>query len=298
MEVAKAAARLFYKRDVIAGVTTGGPSEALQSPDYESAYHLVESFAVLHELTGEQEWLNAAEEMARQFSTWIVSYDYEFPSDSTFAKLAMRTTGAGWANAQNRHAAPALCTASGDALLRLFRATGNRFYLELLRDIAHGIPQYMSRADRPVPAWAAGKLCDQAPGWICERIQMSDWETPAVPVGEIYPGSSSWAETALMLTWIEVPGLYVQPDRGLAFAIDHIDSRIVAQKGNEVTVLLSNPTKFPARVRTLVESMAAAREPLGFNSLLNQPVIEMAPGEQKSVVFDAEKGLAERNGRP
>lgn len=298
MEVAKAAARLFYKRDVIAGVTTGGPSEALQSPDYESAYHLVESFAVLHELTGEQEWLNAAEEMARQFSTWIVSYDYEFPSDSTFAKLAMRTTGAGWANAQNRHAAPALCTASGDALLRLFRATGNRFYLELLRDIAHGIPQYMSRADRPVPAWAAGKLCDQAPGWICERIQMSDWETPAVPVGEIYPGSSSWAETALMLTWIEVPGLYVQPDRGLAFAIDHIDSRIVAQKGNEVTVLLSNPTKFPARVRTLVESMAAAREPLGFNSLLNQPVIEMEPGEQKSVVFDAEKGLAERNGRP
>lgn len=299
MEVAKAAARLFYKRDVAAGVTTGAPNEALQAPDYESAYHLVESFAVLYDLTGEQEWLSAAEEMARQFSTWIVSYDYEFPSGSTFAKLGMRTTGAGWANAQNRHAAPSLCTASGDALLRLFRATGNRFYLELLRDIAHGIPQYMSRADRPLPAWQAGKLYDQAPGWMSERVQMGDWEMPDLPIGEVGRGGSSvWVETALLLTWIEVPGLYVQPDRGLAFAIDHIDSTVVAQKGNELIVLLSNPTKFPARVRTLVESSVAAREPLGFNRLLNQPLIELAPGEQKTVVFDAAKGLAGGNGRP
>jgi len=31
---------------------------------------------------------------------------------------------------------------------------------------------------------------------------------------------------------------------------------------------------------------------------LNLPLIELAPGERKLVVFDAEKGVAERNGQP
>ena len=79
---------------------------ALQAPDYESAYHLLESFTVLYEITRKDAWLTAAEEQARQFATWIVSYDYEFPPDSTFGKLGMRTTGTCWANAQNKCASP------------------------------------------------------------------------------------------------------------------------------------------------------------------------------------------------
>ncbi len=56
-------------------------------------------------------------------------------------------------------------------------------------------------------------------------------------------------------------------------------------------VRLKNPTAFPARVRTVVESSAAAKQPLGFNALMDRPVISLAAGEQKDLVFD-ENGFA------
>ena len=187
LHVGEQAASLFYNRDVKAGVTTGGPGEALQAPDCESAYHLLESFVVLYEITRKDEWLTAAEEQAAQFATWIVSYDYQFPPDSTFAKLRMRTTGTCWANGQNKCAVPGICTASGDALLKLYRATGKAMYLELLRDIVQASPEYLSRSDRPIPSRWRGELVNMPPGWIWERVQMGDWESPGVPIGETAP---------------------------------------------------------------------------------------------------------------
>lgn len=295
LHVAEQSATLFYSRDVKAGVTTGGPGDALQAPDCESAYHLLESFVVLYELTQNRQWLMAAEEQARQFATWIVSYDYRFPPDSTFAKLGMQTTGTCWANGQNKCAVPGICTASGDALLKLYRATGKVVYLELLRDIVQASPQYMSRADRPIPGISSRelvnpkpgrKLVNLEPGWIFERVQMGDWESPGVPIGETYDATASWTESALMLTWIEIPGLYVQPDTGFVCAFDQIEAKVLSQAGDQTSVRLTNSTKFPARVRTLIESSSDARKPLGFNALFARPLIELRPGEQKDFTFD------------
>jgi hypothetical protein len=291
LQVAEQAARLFYNRDVKAGVTTGGPAEALQAPDCESSYALLESFVVLYEITGKDEWLTAAKDQAAQFATWIVSYDYQFPPDTTFARLRMRTTGTCWANGQNKCSVPNICTASGDALLKLYRATGNARYLELLRDIVQAGPEYMSRADRPIPArTGGGKLANMEPGWIFERVQMGDWESPGVPIGETYHATASWCEAALTLTTTQIPGLYVQPDKGLVCAFDHIDARVLSHSGNRVTVRLTNPTKFPARVRTWVESSGNAHKPLGHNALFGRPSIELAAGEAKNVTFDARQG--------
>lgn len=279
LEVAKAAGRFYYQRDVKAGVTTGGPGEILQCPDSESAFAMLESLVVLYEITQEQEWLSAAEEMARQCTTWCVSYDYTFPTDSLFGRLDMRSAGAVYANVQNKHAAPGICTLSGDSLLKLYRATGNRFHLELLQDIAHNITQYVSRKDRPIEK--------MLPGWINERVNLSDWEGPN-KVGEIFYGSC-WCEVSCMLTSVEVPGLYVQPDTGLVCAIDHIEAEMLDHHESQITVRLSNPCSFSARVRVLVESSKEAGKPLGFNALLNNPVIALEPGEQKDFLFNLQK---------
>ena len=150
---------------------------------------------------------------------------------------------------------PGLCTASGDALLKLYRATGKRAYAELLRDLVHASPEYMSRSDRPIQGISAGKLIDFEPGWIFERVQMGDWESPGVPIGETYRATQMWTETALLLSWIEIPGLYVQPDKGIAIAMDHIDASTVSHSGNRLLVKLSNPTKFSAKVRVLSERL-------------------------------------------
>jgi len=170
LKVAEAAARKYYKDFVTAGYTTGGPGEILSAPDSESAFGLFESYMALYEITGGSEWLRYAKDLLPICASWTVSYDYRFPSDSPMGKIDARSCGAVWANVQNKHGAPAICTWSGDSLLKYFRATGDRRALDLLTDIAHGVPQYISRTDHPI-----GKL---QPGEICERVNLSAWEGP------------------------------------------------------------------------------------------------------------------------
>ncbi len=277
LDVAEAAAGLYYDRDVCSGVTNAGPGEILQAPDSESAFALLESFVVLYEATAKAKWLRAAGQLARQCASWVVSYDYRFPVDSLFGKLDMRSNGAVYANAQNKHAAPGICTLSGDSLLKLFRATGEHFYLELLTDIAHHLPQYVSRVDRPI-----GRLRS---GWINERVNLSDWEVPYIPVGGIFEGSC-WPEVSLMLTWIEVPGLYVQPDCGLVQVLDHVSLEAThREEDGSLTVTLRNSTSFPARLRVLAETTEQARVPLGVNAALRWPLVEIPAGQDKTLRF-------------
>ena len=273
LRVARAAAAAYYDRFVRQGYTTGGPGEICQCPDSESAFGLLESYVVLYEVMGERNWLDCARDMAHQAATWCMSYDFAFPAGSLFGRLGMRAAGSVWANVQNKHSAPGICTLSGDSLFKLFRATGDPFYLKLLRTTAHNITQYLSRAGRRVGA--------MPPGWMTERVNTSDW---LEGVGEIFEGSC-WCEVSCMLTYVEVPGLYVQPDTGLVCAIDHVNAAVEETYPDRLVVRVTNPTAFPAAVRTLVENSAATARPLGQNALWGCPQVRLAPGETARVEF-------------
>ena len=101
-------------------------------------------------------------------ASWTVAYDYHFPTNSAMGRIGAHSCGAVWPNVQNKHGAPAICTWSGDSLLKYYRATGDRRAQELLADIAHGVPQYISRTDHPI-----GRM---PPGGMCERVNLSAWE--------------------------------------------------------------------------------------------------------------------------
>ena len=260
------------------GITTGGPGEILQAPDSESAFALLESMVVLHEETGGGRWLIGAEEVAQLCMTWCVSYDYEFPSGSLFQKLNMRTTGAVYANVQNKHAAPGICTLSGDSLLKLYRKTQNEVYLQQLCSIARSIPQYISRKDRPISPLLSG--------WINERVNMSDWEGEEM-VGEVHD-QSCWPEVSCMLTWLEVPGLYVRTDLGKVYCIDNIDVKVKQEQSAGMHVELHNPTRFKASVRMLVENQENLCESLDVSTLLKCPKLDLMPGETKTISFRKE----------
>ena len=120
--------------------------------------------------------------------------------------------------------------------------------------MADNITQYLSREYRPVGG--------TPPGWMTERVNTSDW---LEGVGEIFEGSC-WCEVSCMLTCVEVPGLYVQPDTGFVCAIDHVDAAVEAAHPDRLVVRVANPTAFPAGVRILVEKSAATVCPLGQNA--------------------------------
>ncbi len=275
LAVAEASAENFYREFTVKGLSCGGPGDALQNPDSESWYALIESYVALFEATGKNVWLNRAAETSRQFSTWVVAYDFQFPPNSTFAKAGIRTTGSVYANTQNKHSAPGLCTFSGLGLFKLFRATGDRFHLEMLRDIAFGLPQYLPHPRRP--------LGDAKPGWMCERVNMTDWEGPE-RIGETLK-MTTWAETSLMLTTIEIPGIYVQPDKSLVIAFDNVAAEIVSNDAKELAVKISNPTPCDAVVRIFVESSAAAKSVLPENYLLKCPSEKIPHGGSKLLRF-------------
>ncbi|NJD02442.1 MAG: hypothetical protein FIA99_07570, partial [Ruminiclostridium sp.] len=279
LRVAKEAACCYYKNYTSKGITTGGPGEALQCPDSESAFGLLEAFVVLYEATGEKKWLDMARDMGNQCFTWCVSYDFKFPPESTFGKLDMHTAGSVYANVQNKHSAPGICTLSGNSLFKLYRYTGNKKYLELIREIAHNMTQYLSREDRPVRAME-GQVMPR--GWMNERVEMSDWWEP---VGEIFYGSC-WCEVSNMLANVEVPGLYVQPDTGFACAIDHIDVKIMENNCRELKLKVKNPTEFTAKVKILSENSCDMPGILGQNALWGCQVVELKPGDEKEIIFD------------
>lgn len=218
LKTAEKAGEFYYTRDAQNGYTTGGPEEILQCPDSESCAGLLESMVVLYETTKESRWLERAKHAAHIFSSWVVSYNYQFPEGSEFARLNMKTVGSVFANAQNKHSAPGICTLSGDCLHKLYEYTGDLLYQELFEDVVLTVSQYMSTDRRPIYSWDVPKdaslLQDDSirvprerllPGYICERVNMSDWESSRC-VGGVFNGSC-WCETTNLLVLAECAGL-------------------------------------------------------------------------------------------
>lgn len=255
------------------GISCGGPGDALQAFDSESAFAVVESYVALYEADNDKKWLKTAENAAKQFATWVVSYNYIFPETSDFYKAGIQTTGSVCANIQNKHAAPGICTGSGVGLLKLFRYTGNKFYIELLRDIAHNITQYLPHPKKP--------LGNSVYGFVSERINLTDWEGPG-SIGHILP-ISTWAETSLMLTTIEIPGIYIQPDKGYFVTFDNVEAKIISDTPHQLILSVTNPTPVDAVVSVMVEQSTESSKVLGENAFLGFRKIGLKSGETKNM---------------
>jgi hypothetical protein len=98
-----------------------------------------------------------------------------------------RSTGAVWASIQNAHGAPGMYILSGNFLLRLYRATGDKRYMELLKDITHNVVQYTTTEKNPVVPKAV-------PGSVSERVNLSDWEGANNIGGSIPDGDSNMVD--------------------------------------------------------------------------------------------------------
>lgn len=255
LRAALALGRRLVADGVEKGVTNGGPCDALAAPDSESCYALLVSLVELHQATGDAVWAAAAHNLVRQFSSWVTSRDVTWPAGSLLGAVGAPSSGTVWANIQNKHAAPGICTFSGEHLFRHWRATGDELALDLLRDITHALPHYVSRVDQPI-----GTL---SPGMMCERVNLSDWEGRETVGGNIF-GSTIWVETAMMLTAAELPGVYVRTDTGRVIVLDHVRAGLEARpRGWDLR--LHNPTPFDAAVSVLAEDAVAAARPLGVN---------------------------------
>ena len=128
-------------------------------------------------------------------------YAFSFPNGCQFQRLRINSVGSVFANAQNKHSAPGLCTASGGAIYRLYRYTGDKRIFSLLCDIVSFMPQCVSTGERPIYSWDDVPIA-LSEGWICERVNTSDWEGEKC-VGGVF-AYSCWPATSLLLTYAEL----------------------------------------------------------------------------------------------
>lgn len=275
LDAAQEMAEYFYDNYLAKGLTMGGVGDAMQNPDSESAYGVLESFAVLYEQTGKAIWLERAEQMASQFFTWIIGFNYNFPEDCTLGRMGVKTMGAVWANTQNKHGSPGICTFSGVALLRLFRATGKDIYRDMLCKIARFIPQMLCHPGNPIEGMQTG--------WMTERVSTTDWFEG---IGELMMGST-WAETALMLTTLEIPAIYVMPDKKEIVAFDSLEAGWMDEfKGGEA-IWIKNNSSERASVSILSEDHKQRIKPLGENYFLESNTEKILPGQK--IIIPLEK---------
>ncbi|MDR1102787.1 MAG: hypothetical protein LBL42_03420 [Tannerella sp.] len=275
LEVAAEAAEKYHRDFVLNGYTSGGPAEILSAPDSESAFGLFEALMALYGVDGDRKWLSRAADLLPLCASWTVSYDYCFPAGSVMNQLDARSCGSVWASVSNKHSAPGICTWSGDCLLKYYRATGDRRAIELLADIAHDIPQYISRAGRPIG--------NMPPGGICERVNLSDWEGKDNVGGNIF-GSCTWSETTVLLTVTQLPGVYVRPETGFHVAFDHVRTETVEPDGDSGLLLrLTNLTEFSADISVFSESERQARQTPFAMTPENTQTVHLEPNETKVI---------------
>lgn len=273
VRVAEEIAEYYRVRFLERGLACGGPSDAAQCPDSESAGELLVSFERLWERTGNEKYLNAARTAAALVATWVNAYDYRFPAGSMFEKEGIHSAGAVWANVQNRHGAPGhFHYGCGDVLFRLWRATGDDRLWELMTDTARGVGQYVHTADRPFFRPPA----KESPGSISERVNTGDWEGRN-SVGKLcIPNDFNmvWATTALF-HMMEVPGVYVLTEGGQV-EVRCLD-RVEAHVENDELVI-TNRTAFDTVVSVMVETAEDRRKALGRFPSLNWSRVQLKSG--------------------
>ena len=203
--VAKTACEDYCVRDLDKGILYGAAADEVMAPDAEVALPLLESCMALYEVTNDDKWIAWGRKCAALHSTWVMTYAYEFPVGSQLALHGVNSTGSVFANVQNKHSAPGYATMSGRGLLKLYRVTGDRDYLELLRDTVFFLPQAVSLPDNPYVA-SDGRQLD--PGFMCERVNTSDWEGKENIGGSIFY-ASCWCGSSLLATWAD---LIVEPE--------------------------------------------------------------------------------------
>ncbi|UKJ09285.1 hypothetical protein [Solitalea lacus] len=276
LTAAKSAADYYYQRDVVKqGLTGGDCGDISQDANSESAFGFLESLMALYYVTNDAQWLKKAEVQAALCSTWAISYDPIFPEHSTTAKLGCHMAGALWASIQNKHAAPGICTASGDYLFKLFRATGNKLYADLIRDIQHANVEATNMPNHVTTNYLIGSSM--------ERIQPSDAEGKG-SIGNFIHTRNSWTETNGILMVMELPGIYLQTDTRTLQVFDHVEASIIKHDDTGITLSLKNPTIYEAAISVFAETSNEAVKPMGYVNFLSWPKLQVKAGETIKVM--------------
>ena len=136
----------YYSRFVEDEFIYGAPEDVHLTPTSEDGYNAVIAYVRLFEETGEQEWLRLGARAADWTMTFRWTYNLAFPAQTILAHYDFRSRGADQASPSNQHLHNygLICLPE---MMRLWRHTGDDYYLERTRDNLACFLQFIARED-------------------------------------------------------------------------------------------------------------------------------------------------------
>lgn len=128
LNCAKAACDLYFERDLDKFVCLAGALDC-ESVDKESAYPFIKASLMLYDITGNDLYLERAQQAAYYFTSWMFFYDVITAPDSDFNTYGYHTTG-GTAISAEHNAIDAWASIIVPDLWRLYELTGNITWLK------------------------------------------------------------------------------------------------------------------------------------------------------------------------
>jgi hypothetical protein len=77
----------------------------------------------------------------------------------------------------------------------------------------------------------------------------------------------------------------LRTDKDELFVFDHVEARVIKRDHEHVTLRITNPTKYDARVAILTENAVQARRPVGNAAFLKWPKVEVKSGQSAEVIL-------------
>ena len=235
LATAKAMGEHYYERFVRVGLTCGGPGDVLQAPDSQSAAALLDSFVTLFEATRDRVWIDRARAAAHLLASWVIAYD---------APAAGRGRCRLAACARQERCSGAPAARRGSPGLRA--VVGRRAAAPLPRDRRRRAARAAAR-HRPQPGAVPAARHGERPKLAPSTRRPATARAPTPGAGS-RPGDSVVPEDGVfdaigLLSYTEVPGIYVRLDTGFVFVFDHVTARIKERTRGRLVLAVANPTK-------------------------------------------------------
>lgn len=169
----------YYARYVRDEFIYGAPEDVHLTPTSEDAYNTVVSYVLLYEHDRNPEWLELAKSAADWMMTFRWTYNLQFPRHTFLAQYDFRSRGADQASTSNQHLHNygLFCTPE---MLRLWKHSGDAYYLERTRDHIACFLQFIAREDGDFNAYK---------GMVTERFYNTNCFQPK---GMMLTLSHSW----------------------------------------------------------------------------------------------------------
>lgn len=175
----------YYARFVEGAFIHGAVEDVPSGPSSEDGYAAVMAYVALHEADPAGGWLHLARRAADWTMTFRYAYNVRFPDETLLGAYDFRSRGADQASSCNQHlhAYGLICLPE---MLALWRATGDRYYLERSVDNLACFLQLVARDDGDFNARR---------GMVSERYYQTDCFGPP---GGLLTLSHAWSVGVLL----------------------------------------------------------------------------------------------------